>query len=47
MIWNGIVMQATSRTQATPALSSAEAEIMSANEAAKEAVWLSHVLQEV
>ena len=47
MIWNGTVMQATLRTQATPALSSAEAEIMSANEAAREAVWLSHVLGEV
>ena len=47
VLWNGVVMQAVSRTQATPALSSAEAEIMAANEAAKEATWLQHILEEV
>jgi hypothetical protein len=47
IVWKGTVMQTSTKTQATPAQSSAEAEVVAANEAAKEAVWLLNILEEL
>ena len=47
ILWGGTTLQTASRTQATSALSSAEAEIIAANEGAEEAVFLQNVLQEL
>lgn len=45
--WQSVIMQAISRTQSTPALSSAKAEVIAAGEAVKEATWLEHVVEEI
>ena len=46
IVWNGTILMTTSRTQSVPALSSAEAEIIAANDAGKEGIFLQNVLEE-
>ena len=41
-----MILMSTSRTQPVPALSSAEAEIIAANDAGKEGIFLQNVLRE-
>jgi len=45
--WNGVLLEASSKTQCVPALSSGEAELIALNESGKEGRYLQQILEEI